>query len=633
MEGRILGGRYELIEKIGGGGMAQVYKAKDQLLNRFVAVKILRQEFNDDEEFVKRFKVEAQSSAGLSHPNIVSIYDVGQDGIIQYIVMELIDGITLKEYIAQNGFLRWEEAVNITIQICSAIEHAHKNHIIHRDIKPQNIMMTDTGVAKVTDFGIARAVSASTITIAGNTIGSVHYFSPEQARGGFVDEKSDLYSIGITLYEMVTGKIPFDGDTPVAVALKHIQDTPVSPMTLNETIPEGVNDIVMKAIKKDQNIRYQQASEMTEDLYLVLKRPAGGFIEDEVDTGFSTKRVKTIDEENLDNIEKPKVPVKKKEKVKYWIVGAVTVILIALISVLTFAVIVPMFSVSDDYVVTSYVGMNINDVKQNLTEEKISYTVKYVFSDKTDKDLVISQNKSVGVTLKRDGYEKIELVVSKGIHLIEMPDFSGQDPRNAIADLKALGVSSNNISEKQVYSSKVAEGVIVNTSPKSESEFKLSDKIVLNVSRGPKDITTEVPNLVGKTYAQAKKLLEAANLVFGSTFPADITDLDYNDKIIEQTPVSGTTVNEKDAVNIFLECKLTTTTWAINLSNNFNFTEPLIITLVITPSDTGSSRTLFTETINKTDFPRYYDIPIPAGGSTLAQVFINNVLYSSITES
>jgi serine/threonine protein kinase len=280
MESNVLGNRYELIEKIGGGGMALVYKARCRLLNRFVAVKILREEFTGDEEFVKRFEIEAQSAASLSHPNIVPIYDVGNENNIFYIVMEYIDGITLKEYIVRNGPLDWKDAVRIAIQICSAIEHAHSKQIIHRDIKPQNILMTQDGIAKVTDFGIARAVTSSTITMVGSTIGSVHYFSPEQARGGYIDEKSDLYSLGIIMYEMITGKMPFDGESPVAIALKHIQDKPIQPIDLNKDIPRALNDIIMKAIKKEQSGRYQTATEMSEDLYRVFKEPNGDFAED-----------------------------------------------------------------------------------------------------------------------------------------------------------------------------------------------------------------------------------------------------------------------------------------------------------------------------------------------------------------
>ena len=246
MTGKILGNRYELIKKIGAGGMAIVYKAKCRLLNRMVAIKILRNELIEDQEFVSRFNIESQAAASLSHSNIVSIYDVGRQDDIHYIVMEYIDGETLKDCIVRNGALNWKDAVNYAIQICSALEHAHRKQIVHRDIKPHNIMVTKEGVLKVTDFGVARAVTSSTLTLDGNTIGSVHYFSPEQARGGYTDEKSDLYSLGVVLYEMVTGKLPFESDTPVSIALKHLQEKPREPMELEPGIPTGLNNIIIK---------------------------------------------------------------------------------------------------------------------------------------------------------------------------------------------------------------------------------------------------------------------------------------------------------------------------------------------------------------------------------------------------
>ena len=236
-----MGNRYEILEKIGVGGMATVYKARCKLLNRNVAIKVLKDEFANDAEFIKRFQIEAQAAASLSHPNIVSIYDVGNEDNMHYIVMELIEGETLKDIITRKGKLDWREAVDIAAQIAAGLAKAHANHIIHRDIKPHNIIITKDGVAKVTDFGIAKAVSNSTINAFGSTIGSVHYFSPEHARGGYTDEKSDIYSLGVVLYEMVTGKLPFDGDTPVSVALKHIQETPKEPIEINKDIPIGVN--------------------------------------------------------------------------------------------------------------------------------------------------------------------------------------------------------------------------------------------------------------------------------------------------------------------------------------------------------------------------------------------------------
>ena len=252
LEGRLLGNRYEIIEKIGVGGMATVYKAKCHVLNRFVAIKILRDEFTTDEEFIKRFEVEAQSAASITNPNIVSVYDVAKEGNLHYIVMELIQGKTLKEVIVgERGPLPWKWSVNIAMQIASALEVAHKNNIVHRDIKPHNIIITEDGIAKVTDFGIAKAVSNSTITAFGTTLGSVHYFSPEHARGGYTDAKSDLYSLGVVMYEMLTGKVPFDADTPVSVALKHMQEEPKPPIELNPNIPQAVNDIITKALKKD----------------------------------------------------------------------------------------------------------------------------------------------------------------------------------------------------------------------------------------------------------------------------------------------------------------------------------------------------------------------------------------------
>ena len=276
--GKMLNNRYEVLEKVGNGGMATVYKAKCHILNRYVAVKVLKDEFTTDSEFIKKFNTEAQSAAGLNHPNIVSVFDVCNEDNLYYIVMELIQGKTLKEIIIEDGRLSWKWSVNIAIQIASALEAAHKNNIVHRDIKPHNIIITEDGIAKVTDFGIAKAVSNSTITAFGTTIGSVHYFSPEHARGGYTDAKSDLYSLGIVMYEMLTGKVPFDADTAVSVALKQVQEEPVDPMRYNDTIPVSVNRIILKAMQKDPNLRYQNASEMLRDLSLALKKPNEDFV-------------------------------------------------------------------------------------------------------------------------------------------------------------------------------------------------------------------------------------------------------------------------------------------------------------------------------------------------------------------
>ena len=273
--GKVLGSRYEILEKIGEGGMATVYRAKCRLLNRFVAIKVLKSEYSKDETFVKRFRAEAQSAAALTHPNIVSVFDVGEEDGINYIVMELLESKTLKDYIEENGALRNELTLKIAAQIASALETAHKSHIIHRDIKPQNIVLNKNMVAKVTDFGIAKITNApsATITSFGSTMGSVHYFSPEHAKGGYTDEKSDIYSLGVVMYEMATGKLPFDGDSPVSVALKHIQEEPIEPKAINPRVSIALNQIIMKAMSKSTVTRYQNATELLSDISIALANP------------------------------------------------------------------------------------------------------------------------------------------------------------------------------------------------------------------------------------------------------------------------------------------------------------------------------------------------------------------------
>ena len=275
-KGMFIGDRYEIVDKVGSGGMSDVYKALDHKLNRYVAIKVLKPEFSEDKTFVSKFKVEAQSAAGLVHPNIVNVYDVGEDDTLHYIVMELIDGITLKKYIEKKGPLPVKEAVSIAIQVSQGIEAAHNNNIIHRDIKPQNIMISREGKVKVTDFGIARAASSNTIN--SNAMGSVHYISPEQARGGYIDEKSDIYSLGITLYELITGKVPFEGDSTVSVALQHINDEIPSPKEIVPDLPVSVEKIILKCTQKSVDRRYQNMEDVIADLKHSLIDPQGDFV-------------------------------------------------------------------------------------------------------------------------------------------------------------------------------------------------------------------------------------------------------------------------------------------------------------------------------------------------------------------
>lgn len=638
MEGKILGSRYELLEKIGGGGMALVYKAKCKLLNRFVAVKILRSEFINDEEFVKRFRVEAQSAASLSHPNIVSIYDVGHEGDIHYIVMEYVDGVTLKEYITQKGTINWKEAVNIAIQICSAIEHAHKNHIVHRDIKPHNILLTKDGVSKVTDFGIARAVSSSTITMVGSTIGSVHYFSPEQARGGYTDEKSDLYSLGIALYEMVTGDVPFDGESPVVVALKHLQDEPKPPAEVKEGLPKSVNDIIVKAIMKDQAKRYQTAFDMLEDLYKALKEPDSGFVTigrtEDVDQ-FPTKRIPVIDNESLNTKDDMSVKQKAKTKKKtdsltYWLAGFTATIIIAIFGYTTYSIIVPSLGeqFANEFIVKDYKGRNFEEVKQELASSKINAKSDEKFHDTVESGFIIDQKTQPNMPLKAGA--TIEFEVSKGPELIKMVDVIKRDYRDAETKLKAMGLEVKFVDE---YSETVASGWVIRTDPEAGQDVKPSTVVTVYKSIGPEFEDTKVPDLIGKTRAEAQRLLVEAKLKIGNVYPEDGNN--YVDKIVRQKPLPYTDAKEDDAVELYFEevsNRIRYESESINIPKPENYEDIVRVRIEIYRSDSEAMEILMDEEKTKNDFPLSVLIPVPEGGQTRVNVYLNDVITLEFTK-
>ncbi|PYG87386.1 serine/threonine-protein kinase [Ruminiclostridium sufflavum DSM 19573] len=552
MEGQILGNRYLLLEKIGGGGMAVVYKSKDTLLNRFVAIKVLRSEFSTDEEFVKRFNVEAQSVASLSHPNVVSIYDVGFQGDVHYIVMEYVDGLTLKEYINKSGALDWQEAIKISIQICSAIEHAHKNNIVHRDIKPHNILMTKEGIAKVTDFGIARAVTSSTITMVGSTIGSVHYFSPEQARGGFIDDKSDLYSLGIVMYEMVTGRVPFDGDSPVAVALKHIQETPAEPRKFLPSLPYGVNEIIIKAIQKEQGLRYQSATAMIVDLNKVLVRPQGGFVGQETASNQSTIRMPTLNNSNISNQARNSSSagkhseaqkIKKKNTTAYWLAGITSVLVIAI--ALFFTISLLMKGNTETYQIGNYKGQEYSAVKAELESKGLKVIEIWQDNEDYDKGIILEQSLPEGTTYRDGKYTNLELTISKGPQMSKVPDVVGKEKREAQNDIKTANLTSS-IAEE--YNEDVSADYVIRTEPATGNEVKVGSEVVIYVSKGAQLKTVKVPNLVGKTEAEAEKLLSDSKLVIGKILPAGVTKGIVN----KQLPAAFEDLTEGDSVTIFL---------------------------------------------------------------------------------
>ena len=431
LEGKLLGNRYEIIEKIGNGGMATVYKATDKVLKRYVAVKILRDEFTTDEEFVKRFNIEAQAAASITHPNIVSVYDVGKEENLYYIVMELVKGKTLKEIIVEDGALGWKWSVKVAIQIASALETAHKNNIIHRDIKPHNIIITEEGVAKVTDFGIAKAVSNSTITAFGTTIGSVHYFSPEHARGGFTDAKSDLYSLGVVMYEMVTGRVPFDSDTPVSVALKHMQEDPIEPIVLKPDLPKSVNDIIMKAMQKDAEKRYSNATEMIKDLELALKNPNGNFVFNENNASdFATQRIDLNYNKRTDNKNTKEEKKGKFAKIQEFFEKhkALKVIAIILACILVFSIAMggTYLALSSgrakDVQVPDLANLTLEEAQAKVAELNLKLEVQ-----EEKYDLEIPEGQIIEQDPKyQDNYEikegsTIKVIVSKGQEIVKMP--------------------------------------------------------------------------------------------------------------------------------------------------------------------------------------------------------------------
>lgn len=641
MIGQILGNRYELIEKIGGGGMALVYKAKCKLLNRFVAVKVLRPDFTNDEEFIKRFRIEAQAAASLSHPNIVSIYDVGNEGDIHYIVMEYIDGMTLKEYQEAKGALDWKEAVNISIQICLAIEHAHKNNIVHRDIKPHNILFTKDGMAKVADFGIARAVTSSTITMVGGTIGSVHYFSPEQARGGFTDEKSDIYSLGIVLYELLTGRLPFNGDTPVAVAIKHIQEEPEEPIEVNQEIPIGVNNIIKKAIQKDQNSRYQKASDLLDNLYKILDKPSAQFSEDENIEDSPTVRVPTLGETSS-FIDKDKSVSKKtgdedmkrkkkKEKITTIVAISTSVLVVVLILFLVWQVL--MSQMEDDnkeFIVGDYIGMNYLEVTKILEESNIRINVVEKYNDDVLEGEVFYQDRGEGESLMPGEFSEIEIHVSKGPEYFEIPDLRRTDYRQAGSMLRENGLIVDEVLE---HNDTVAINFVIRTDPSMNAKVKKGERVTIYRSIGPEKKTTIVPDLKGKTRIEATSIISEKKLKVGDVYPSDMASV--VDEVTRQMPEPGIEVNEGTPINLYFDEVIPNekeVNRVIVLEDEDNYRDNIEVLVNIGRSDRDRMEPLYRETVPKEDFPIIISIPVPEDGSTMVKIYLDKKFYKEFEE-
>ena len=542
LEGKLLGSRYEIIEKIGNGGMATVYKAKDLVLKRYVAVKILREEYTTDNEFIKRFNTEAESAASLTHPNIVSVYDVGKEGNLYYIVMELIKGKTLKEIIVEDGRMGWKWSVKIAKQIAQALETAHRNNIIHRDIKPHNIIITEDGTAKVTDFGIAKAVSNSTITAFGTTIGSVHYFSPEHARGGYTDAKSDLYSLGVVLYEMVTGRVPFDADTPVSVALKHMQEKPVPPIELNPAIPQSLNDLILKAMEKDPNMRYSTATEMIEDLDKILKNP-------EAEVGVVDKsqaRARRIQQEdnqtNQSKFAKFKKYLEEHKGVKIALI--VAIFLIVFIASIGITLGVLNSGKPKDILLPNFTNLILDEAKAKAEEVKLNLNVSEEKYDvQIEEGKIISQDPKYQPNFTVKEGSTVNVVVSKGQEIVKVTKLVGKTKDEARKELKDLGLE---MEIEEVNSDDVEPGIVIEQDKQEGEEVLAGTKIKLKVSLGIEKV--EVPDLKRLSEDEAKAKITEAKLKWIRT--DKIKDSSKGTGVVEQNISPKSMVDKNTEISI-----------------------------------------------------------------------------------
>lgn len=558
----LLGNRYKIVEKIGDGGMALVYKAKCQLLNRFVAVKILRPEFATEKEFLSKFDKESQAAASLSHPSIVNIFDVGVDGDIRYIVMELVTGITLKKYIRdQKDFLSNQEILNISKQIAEAIEHAHANHIIHRDIKPHNILMSNDGRVKVSDFGIARAITSSTVVSSNEVVGSVHYTSPEQARGGFVDERSDIYSMGILMYELAVNKVPFDGDTPISVALKHLKEDVTQPSNTNPRINKGLESIIMKALQKAPDSRYQTATDLIADLNKIIENPDVNlplYITSEDSPTMVMPNINDFDvDERLDQAMKiRKSPsgssnkkIKKEVRDKKSIIVSVLLALALSLLVVSFAFYKPIVSnfMNKEVEVPSVINEEFTVGAQKL--QNLGFVVDIedsVYDDEFEKNYIISQSKEPGSVLK-EGYT-IKLTVSKGAKMIRIPNVTQKKIAEAQLIIENSGLV---LGEIEYVENDLPNGYVIDQTPVAGSEIKSASSIDIIVSKGKKVSTVIAPSILGKTASQAKEILDSLDLNLGS-LTYNFSDTYVKDEIMVQGIKAGSEVNAKTDVNVVI---------------------------------------------------------------------------------
>ncbi|MBR2742841.1 MAG: Stk1 family PASTA domain-containing Ser/Thr kinase [Clostridia bacterium] len=585
LTGQLLSNRYSVIEKIGVGGMAEVYKAYCNTLNRFVAVKIIKDELKNEEDSVKRFKTESRAVAILNHPNIVSVYDVGVFDGRPFIVMELIEGITLKEYMSQKGIIDYKEAIFLIAQVLRALEHAHNRKIIHRDIKPQNIMLLKDGVIKVADFGIARFAASNTLTMTDSAIGTAHYLSPEQARGTITDEKSDIYSVGVMLYEMTTGRVPFDSDNPVSVALMHLSATPARPREINPNIPEGFEEIILKAMSRDPKNRYANVEEMMEDFELVREEPSVTFDyvynaeEESEDAGMPTQKIEIGDslrdiqkkekkpEPEEDDDEYEPAPItsernrqkpqrtgktgksgktgkggrtKRPSYLKNVAIAAVGVVV--LVAILMNVVFPAIFGEDRENSVTVPMleGKTVEEVENDFYGEYKDFEISVV---QRINDPMIPEGVIISQSPKPDSVRKkgsrIELIVSAGERTETVPAIEGMEYRYAKVELENKGFT---VTRVDAYSESVPSDSVISAQPAGYTVAPYGSEVILNVSIGKESVKVQVPLIVGMSQDSAKSAILASGLSIGE-IKQEISE-EPRGEVISQTLTYGSTVDE-----------------------------------------------------------------------------------------
>lgn len=554
--GKRLDGRYEINELLGCGGMARVYSAYDIIDDRTVAIKILKDEFLGNQDFIRRFKNESKAIAVLSHPNIVKVYDVSFGDRIQYIVMENIDGITLKEYIDRQKGIKWRDAVHFTVQILKALEHAHDKGIVHRDIKPQNIMLLKDGTIKVTDFGIARFSNKETRTMTDKAIGSVHYISPEQARGDVTNEKADIYSVGVMLYEMLTGKLPFEADNAVSVAIMQMQTEPKKLRDINPDIPEGLEDITLKAMQKNPDHRYNSASEMLEAIDAFRKNPSIRFEYKYFNNEDPTKYLDAInsikDSKSKSGYsdgyiyDEEEDPNSKKSKAINILIG-VGVALAIFVVVMVIGLFSGWFGLGNkDVDVPNFLGMKLADVVDNESY-KFDWNIEQAYDPNKPEGIIIDQDPKSGSKKIKEN-SKVTLVVNSSGTLVTIPMVRGSTLDAAKAKIKDVGLAYEVLT---VEDSETAEGIVKGTDPKEGTEVVVNSIIRILVSKGPANKKVEVPNVINKSFDEAtKEILEKGLKVSNNIIRENSSK--PKDTVLSVNPLPGVEVDEGSSVTLTL---------------------------------------------------------------------------------